>query len=125
MEVGEVLFEEGMHHLVDERAAAGGEVHYHRAEPGRVVAERRVGPLAREASETLNMMFEEMHGEEKPTLTDPDNRTGGYVEKIDAIYENVGNGGVKIQMSVGAWTAVGTLITAFGLIAAALITALG
>jgi hypothetical protein len=98
----------------------------------------RMMPQVEEMAADVLTIVEEMHGELRPTLTDPDNRTGGFVEKIehidqrsqiqaekiDKIYEVVGNGGMKLKLSAGAWTAVTAIIVALGVIAGALITAL-
>ncbi len=113
--------------MVDD-AVARHEAEWHSYTDQRIVAEHRelydeVGPMARKTFVMVSMMLDEMHGEERPTLTDPDNRDGGYVEKIDAIYDATTNGdGVKIQIPAAAWVAIAATISALGLIAVALIT---
>ena len=68
----------------------------------------------------------ELHGNEAPTVTDQDRRTGGMVEQVEAIdkrteriEEVISNGGVSAKLSRGTQAAI---IGTAGLVLVAVIT---
>jgi hypothetical protein len=73
----------------------------------------------------VQLIVNELYGPLGPTAADPSHRSGGLVEKIDLIHDELKNGGIKRRWGIGERSVAVAIIMASASIVVAVIGYLG